>query len=104
MNHLSVTTEAKKSKSELPNQFSEHDGEQAKITIKEDDQSWCLSPERCSGWKRFTRVLAVVLCFLEICRVRKKESGELKPTEIEDGDVEAISWKPSMKNIWLFNA
>ena len=29
MNHLSVKTEVKKSKSELPNQFSDHDGEQA---------------------------------------------------------------------------
>ena len=57
---------------------------------KQDGQSWCLSPERCSSCKRFIRVLAVVRCFVENCRIRKKESGELKPTEIEDADVETI--------------
>lgn len=88
MNLLSVTTEVKKSKSELPNQFCQHDGEQGRITIKKDGQSWCLSPEHCSSWKRFTQVLAVVRKFVENC-FRKKESGELKPTE-PDADVEAI--------------
>lgn len=102
MDHLLATTEVKKSKSELPNQSSERDGERSMITIKQERQPWRLSPERYLSWKRFTRVLAWVCRFVENCRVRKKEN--LSQPKSKFKQLGMPSKKPSVKNIWPFDA
>ncbi|XP_068690331.1 uncharacterized protein [Montipora foliosa] len=60
------------------------------ITITKEDQSWRVNPKRFSSWKRFSRVHAWVRRFMDNTRVYKRERGELKPSEIEDAQVQAI--------------
>ena len=60
------------------------------ITINQEDPSWRLSPKRFSSWKRFTRVHAWVRRFVDNCRGRARQNGELKPSEIEDTEVQVI--------------
>ena len=89
MDQRSVRTEVK-SNSDLPKQVHQRDEERTMMIIGKDNQSWRLNPERFSSWKRFTRVHAWVNRFVDNCRVAKKECGELKPSEIEDSEVQAI--------------
>ena len=60
------------------------------ITINQEDPSWRLNPKRFSRWKRFTRVHAWVRRFVDNCRGRARQNGELKPSEIEDTEVQVI--------------
>ena len=60
------------------------------ITINQEDPSWRLNPKRFSSWKRFTRVHAWVRRFVDNCRGRARQNGELKPSEIEDIEVQVI--------------
>ena len=60
------------------------------ITINQEDPSWRLNPKRFSSWKRFTRVHAWVRRFMDSCRGRARQNGELKPSEIEDTEVQVI--------------
>ena len=82
--------EVKKSNSELPDHFNHLYDERAMITINQEDPSWRLNPKRFSSWKRFTRVHAWVRRFVDNCRGRARQNGELKPSEIEDTEVQAI--------------
>ena len=82
--------EVKKSNSELPDQVNDLYEERAMITINQEDQSWRLNPKRFSGWKRFTRVHVWVRRFVDNCRCHARQSGELKPSEIEDTEVQVI--------------
>ena len=82
--------EVKKSNSELPDQVNDLYEERAMITVNQEDQSWRLNPKRFSGWKRFTRVHARVHRFVDNCRCRARQNGELKPSEIEDTEVQVI--------------
>ena len=82
--------EVKKSNSELPDHFNHLYDERAMITINQEDRSWRLNPKRFSSWKRFTRVHAWVRRFVDNCRGRARQNGELKPSEIEDTEVQAI--------------
>ena len=79
-----------KSNSDLPKQVHQRNEERTMMIIGKDNQSWRLNPERFSSWKRFTRVHAWVNRFVDNCRVAKKECGELKSSEIEDSEVQAI--------------
>ena len=78
--------EVKKSNSELPDHFNHLYDERAMITINQEDPSWQLNPKRFSSWKRFTRVHAWVHRFVDNCRGRARQNGELKPSEIEDSE------------------
>ena len=78
--------EVKKSNSELPDHFNHLYDERAMITINQEDRSWRLNPKRFSSWKRFTRVHAWVRRFVDNCRGRARQNGELKPSEIEDSE------------------
>ena len=40
---------------------------------------------------------------MDNCRGRARQNGELKPSEIEDTEVQVIK-KPFLKSIWPFNA
>ena len=60
------------------------------ISIKEDKHSWHLNPKRFSSWGRFTKVQAWVHRFTDNCRLQKRERAELKPSEIEDAEIQAI--------------
>ena len=51
------------------------------ITIDQEDPSWRLNSKRFSSWKRFTRVDAWVRRFVDNCRGRARQNGELKPSE-----------------------
>ena len=82
--------EVKKSNSELPDHFNHLYDERAMITINQEDPSWQLNPKRFSSWKRFTRVHAWVHRFVDNCRGRARQNGELKPSEIEDTEVQVI--------------
>ena len=82
--------EVKKSNSELPDHFNHLYDERAMITINQEDPSWRLSPKRFSSRKRFTRVHAWVRRFVDNCRGRARQNGELKPSEIEDTEVQVI--------------
>ena len=82
--------EVKKSNSELPDHFNHLYDERAMITINQEDPSWRLNPKRFSSWKRFTRVHAWVRRFVDNCRGRARQNGELKPSEIEDTEVQVI--------------
>ena len=81
--------EVKKSNSELPDHFNHLYDERA-ITINQEDPSWRLNPKRFSSWKRFTRVHAWVRRFVDNCRGHARLNGELKPSEIEDTEVQVI--------------
>ena len=59
-------------------------------TINQEDPTWHLNPKRFSSWKRFTRVHTWVRCFVDNCRGRARQNGELKPSEIEDTEVQVI--------------
>ena len=59
-------------------------------TINQENPSWRLKPKRFSRWKRFTRVHAWVRRFVDNCRGRARQNGELKPSEIEDTEVQVI--------------
>ena len=89
MDQRSARTEVK-SNSDLPKQVHQRNEERTMMIIGKDSQSWRLNPERFSSWKRFTRVHAWVNRFVDNCRVAKKECGELKSSEIEDSEVQAI--------------
>ena len=80
----------KKSNSELPDHFNHLYDERAMITINQEDPSWRLNPKRFSSWKRFTRVHAWVRRFVDNCRGHARLNGELKPSEIEDTEVQVI--------------
>ena len=82
--------EVKKSNSELPDHFNHLYDERAMITINQEDPSWCLNPKRFSSWKRFTRVHAWARRFVDNHRGRTRQNGELKPSEIEDTEVQVI--------------
>ena len=82
--------EVKKSNSELPDHFNHLYDERAMITINQEHPSWRLNPKRFSSWKRFTRVHAWVRRFVDNCRGRARQNGELKPSEIEDTEVQVI--------------
>ena len=82
--------EVKKSNSELPDHFNHLYNERAVITINQENPSWLLNPKRFSSWKRFTRVHAWVRRFVDNCRGRARQNGELKPSEIEDTEVQVI--------------
>ena len=82
--------EVKKSNSELPDHFNHLYDERAMITINQEDPSWRLNSKRFSSWKRFTRVHAWVRRFVDNCRGRARQNGELKPCEIEDTEVQVI--------------
>ena len=60
------------------------------ITINQEDPTWHLNPKRFSSWKRFTRVHTWVRRFVDNCRGRARQNGELKPSEIEDTEVQVI--------------
>ena len=60
------------------------------ITIDQEDPSWRLNSKRFSSWKRFTRVDAWVRRFVDNCRGRARQNGELKSSEIEDTEVQVI--------------
>ena len=99
--------EVKKSNSELPDHFNHLYDERAMTTINQEGPSWRLNPKRFSSWKRFTRVHAWVRRFMDNCRGRARQNGELKPREIEDTEVRLLkvpSEKPFLKSIWPFNA
>ena len=89
MNQQLITIEMKKANSMLPHQVMQRE-DQTMIYITKEDQSWRLYPTHFSSWKRFLRVNAWVRHFVDNCRVDKRESGELKPSEIEDTEVQAI--------------
>ena len=82
--------EVKKSNSELPDHFNHLYDERAMITINQEDPSWRLNPKRFSSLKRFTRVHAWVRRFVDNCRGRARKNGELKPSEIENTEVQVI--------------
>ena len=100
--------EVKKSNSELPDHFNHLYDERAMITINQEDPSWRLNPKRFSSWKRFTRVHAWVRRFVDNCRGRARQNGELKPSEIEDTEVQVIKSAQReaflLKSIWPFSA
>ena len=60
------------------------------ITINQEDPSWRLNRKRFSSWKRFTTVHAWVRRFVDNCRGLARQNGELKPSEIEDTEVQVI--------------
>ena len=60
------------------------------ITTNQEDPSWRLNPKRFSSSKRFTIVHAWVHCFLDNYRDRARQNGELKPSEIEDTEVQVV--------------
>ena len=60
------------------------------VTVHDDDQLWRLNPKRFSSWSRLIRVQAWVRRFIDNCRSRKRESGELKSEEIEDAAIQVI--------------
>ena len=60
------------------------------LTINKGDPSWRLNPKRFSSWKRFTRAHAWVRRFVDNCRGRARQNGELKPSKIEDTEVQVI--------------
>ena len=82
--------EVKKSNSELPDHFNHLYDERAMTTINQEDPSWRLNSKRFSSWKRFTRVHAWVRRFVDNCRGRARQNGELKSSEIEDTEVQVI--------------
>ena len=82
--------EVKKSNSQLPDHFNHLYDERAMIIINQKDPSWRLNPKRFSSWKRFTRVHARVCRFVDNCRGSARQNGELKPSEIEDTEVQVI--------------
>ena len=82
--------EIKRSDRVLPTKASCSGKERTVISIKGDGQSWHLNPKRFSSWKRFTRVQAWVRRFVRNCRIHQKERGELKPSETEDAEIQAI--------------
>ena len=96
----------KKSNSELPDHFNHLYDERAMITINQEDPSWRLNPKHFSSWKRFTRVHAWVRRFVDNCRGRARQNGELKPSEIEDTEVQVIksAQREFLMSIWPFNA
>ena len=82
--------EVKKSNSELPDHFNPLYDERAMITINQEDPTWHLNSKRFSSWKRFTRVHTWVRRFVDNRRGRARQNGELKPSEIEDTEVQVI--------------
>ena len=60
------------------------------ITLNQANQSWHLNPTHFSSWKRFTRVHAWVSRFVGNCSTHARGKGELKPSEIEDTEVQII--------------
>ena len=60
------------------------------ITINQEDPSWRLNPKHFSSWKRFRRVHAWVRRFVDNGRGRARKNGELKPSEIENTEVQVI--------------
>ena len=74
----------------FPKQANNYAEERTMISLKEDNHLWRLNPNRFSSWQKFIRVQAWVYRFINNCRLRERQSGKLKPGEIEDAEIQAI--------------
>ena len=85
-----TSMEIKRNDREFPKQANDYVEERTMISLKENKHLWCLNPNRFSSWQKFIRVQAWVHRFINNCRLRERESGELKPGEIEDAEIQPI--------------
>ena len=82
--------EIKRNDREFPKLANDDVEERTMISLKENKHLWRLNPNRFSSWQKFIRVQAWVYRFIDNCRLRERESGELKTGEIEDAETQAI--------------
>ena len=82
--------ETKRNDREFPKQANDDVEERTMISLKENTHLWRLIPNRFLSWQNFIRVQAWVYRFINNCRLHERESGELKPGEMEDAETQAI--------------
>ena len=82
--------EIKRNDREFSKQANVYVEERTMISLKENKHLWCLNPNRFSSRQKFIRFQAWVYRFINNRRLHERESGELKPGEIGDAEIQAI--------------